>query len=151
MSNLHSSILGGSQKHALNVNAVSKNSICQQHVSNADTNLMSISVSDTMHKSPVRKQSLLCSKNLNSNNLIDSVKISTYEDCTSKDTVKKMVTINNSNTKNAIILEKVRSKLNTYKGSYGNKQRKSLSQANSEEVSEYCEETNLTNSSFLKN
>lgn len=81
---------------------------------------------------------------------MDSANMSTYQDCSSKDTVKQIVSIDNFKAKNFTALEKVRSKMNTYKRSYDNKQRKSLSPCNSETALKDCEETNLTNS-FLNN
>ncbi|XP_070169869.1 uncharacterized protein [Polyergus mexicanus] len=101
--NLDSSTSDGNQKHILNVNVMSNNPICQ-HLSNANTNVKSIPDSDIMQSDTVqnlvRKQSLLCSENLNSNNSIDSVKISTCEDSTSKNIVKQKTSINNPKKKN---------------------------------------------------
>lgn len=91
---------------------VSKNPT-YQHLSNADIDSKSIHDTDNVHKSPVRKQALLCSEN--SNNLIDSIKISTYQDCTSKNIRKQIVSKNISKTKNLIISDKVRSRLNIMK------------------------------------
>lgn len=68
-----------------------------------------------MHKNPVNKQSLLYSENLNSNDLINLGKRSIYQDCISKKkTIQQTVSMDNSKTKNLIVLERVRSKLNTY-------------------------------------
>ncbi|XP_070168654.1 uncharacterized protein [Polyergus mexicanus] len=143
--NLDSSTSDGNQKYILNVNVMSNNPICQ-HLSNANTNLKSIPDSDIMQSDTVqnlvRKQSLLCSVNLNSNNSIDSVKIPTCEDSTSKNIVKQKISINNSKKKNLTVLEKVRSKLNLYKQSYENKQR-TVPQVNSAKVSNSFEETNF--------
>lgn len=110
MSNFQSS----SDKNQEFVN-VSKNPM-YQHLSNADLDPKLIHDTDNVHKSPVKKQSLLCSEN--SNNLIDSIKMSTYQDCTSKNIVKQIVSKNISKTKNLTILDKVRSRLNTYNRSY---------------------------------
>ncbi|XP_070169824.1 probable serine/threonine-protein kinase DDB_G0283337 [Polyergus mexicanus] len=143
--NLDSSTSNGNQKHILNVNVMSNNPI-YQHLSNANTNLKSIPDSDIMQSDTVqnlvRKQSLLCSENLNSNNSIDSVKIPTCEDSISKNIVKQKISINNSKKKNLTVLVKVKSKLNLYKQSYENKQR-TVPQVNSAKVSNSFEETNF--------
>lgn len=148
-SNLHSFTSGGNQKHIFNVMSKSipdsdtvQSDTVQSDIVQSDTVQSDTEQSDTV-QSFVRKQSLLCSENLNSNNSIDdSVKISTYDDSTSKK-VKQIVSIKNSKTKNLTVLEKVRSKSNLYKRSYENKQRKSLPQTNSAKVADSFEETNF--------
>lgn len=126
-----------------------RNSECQ-YVSNiyADTNLESIS---DMRKNLDKKQSLLRSENLNVNNLVDSVKVPISQDRTSENLTKqeiknKIISKDNYKTQNLTIFEKVKSKLNTSKQSYGNKQKKLLPRITSEEMSGSSKKSDLTNS-----